>query len=367
MNRRHLLSLMALASSRAGAQQANPGSRALPQLQPMDAATLKAVETAARAEGRLHSLGMPDTWANWGGIWADLKRLHGIEHSDEDMDSAEEIVRMESEGARATVDIGDVGFEFGAVARGRGISRPHKPQHWAQIPAWARDEDGFWALAYTGTICFAVNTRRTGGRVPRSWKALFEGGYTVQIGAVGSSAQSGAAVLAAAVALGGDETRLQPALDRMAPMARQGRLLLNNGSAQALSRGTADVYLLWDFVALGYRDQQARPADFEVLIPGDGSITSGYTTIINKHAPHPNAALLAREYIYSDAGQTQLARGLARPIRYEHLDLPPAVRSRLLAPQQYLQARALRPFVWAWELRKLSQTWQDEVVRQAPR
>ena len=35
---------------------------------------------------------------------------------------------------------------------------------------------------------------------------------------------------------------------------------------------------------------------------------SGYTTIINKYAKHPNAAKLAREYIFSDAGQINLAR-----------------------------------------------------------
>jgi ABC-type Fe3+ transport system substrate-binding protein len=37
-----------------------------------------------------------------------------------------------------------------------------------------------------------------------------------------------------------------------------------------------------------------------VLIPSDGSVISGYTTIINKYAKNPNAAKLTREYIFSD-------------------------------------------------------------------
>ncbi len=45
-----------------------------------------------------------------------------------------------------------------------------------------------------------------------------------------------------------------------------------------------------------------------MLIPSDGSVISGYTTIINKYAKHPNAAKLAREYIFSDAGQINLAK-----------------------------------------------------------
>jgi len=360
MKRRSLLCALSLPTGPVAAQLAAsaPGSWA-----PLTPTQQRQLEAAARAEGRLRTLGMPDSWANWGGIWADLKRLYGIEHSDENMNSAEEIERMARDGSRGTVDLGDVGFEYGAVARGRGISRPHKPRHWEQIPTWARDEDGYWALAYTGTIAFAVNKRRTGGRVPRSWQALFDGDYTVLVGGVGSSAQASANVLAAAIALGGDETRLQPALAAFAKLERAGRLLHNNAAVADLQRASADVYLLWDFVALGHRSRLRRPSDYEVLIPSDGSVTSGYTTLINRHAPHPNAALLAREYIFSDAGQLQLARGFARPIRLAHLALPPELRQGLLDEAQYSRARALRPFIWAWELKKLRQTWQNEVLQ----
>ncbi|MCV2419308.1 extracellular solute-binding protein [Paucibacter sp. DJ2R-2] len=364
MKRRLLLSALSLPTGQVLAQLAAsaPLAPGLPALN-----VERQLEAAARAEGRLHTLGMPDSWANWAGIWADLKRLYGIEHSDENMNSAEEIERMARDGSRGTVDLGDVGFEYGAVARGRGISRPHKPKHWEQIPAWARDEDGYWALAYTGTIAFAVNKKRHGGRVPRSWQELFDGPYTVQVGGVGSSAQASANVLAAAIALGGDEVRLQPALEAFAKLARQGRLIHSNATVADLQRGKADVFLLWDFVALGHRSRLTQPADYEVLIPTDGSVTSGYTTLINRHAPHPNAAQLAREYIFSDAGQLQLARGYARPIRLAHLDLPPELRQRLLDPAQYSKARALRPFVWAWEMKKLRETWQDEVLKQTVR
>jgi putative spermidine/putrescine transport system substrate-binding protein len=36
------------------------------------------LERAARAEGKLASVGMPDDWANWRATWADLKRLYGM-------------------------------------------------------------------------------------------------------------------------------------------------------------------------------------------------------------------------------------------------------------------------------------------------
>ncbi|MDT9001138.1 extracellular solute-binding protein [Paucibacter sp. APW11] len=330
-----------------------------PQL--ASAQTLAELERGARAEGKLATVGMPDDWANWRGQWADLKRLYGLAHVDTDMSSAEEIAKIEAERSNATVDLGDVGFEFGAIAKSRGITRAYKPSTWAQIPDWAKDAEGHWALAYTGTIAFAVNTKRVAS-VPRSWKALFAGNYRVLIGEVGRASQANAAVLAAAIALGGDETRLQPALAAFAQLAKQRRLITTNPAPALMERGEADVFLLWDFNGLSYRDKLPNAADYEVLIPSDGSITSGYTTIINKNAPHPNAAMLAREYLFSDAGQINLARGNARPIRVDQIKLPEELKKKLVDSSQYQAARALRPALWTEEVKKLPRAWQREVV-----
>lgn len=319
----------------------------------------------ARAEGRIVSVGMPDDWANWRATWVDLQKLHGLAHVDTDMSSAEEIAKIEAERSNATVDIGDVGFEFGAISKARGITRAYKPSTWSQIPAWAKDADGHWALAYTGTIAFAINTKRV-ATPPRSWKELFAGGpqgpYRVLIGEVGRAAQSNAGVLAAAIALGGGETELQPALVEFAKLAKAQRLLTVNAAPALLERGEADVFVLWDFNALSYRDKIPNADDYQVVIPSDGSVTSGYTTILNKHAPHPNAAMLTREFIFSDAGQLNLARGNARPIRIDHLGLPEDLRKKLLDRSQYKNARAVQPALWMEEVKKLPRAWQKEVM-----
>ncbi len=347
INRRHATALLAAAALPVRAQGPQPA--------------LKDLERLARAEGKLASVGMPDDWANWRGTWADLGKLYGISHVDSDMSSAEEIAKIEAEKANASVDIGDVGFEFGAIAKARGITQPYKPGTWAQVPDWAKDADGHWALAYTGTIAFAVNTKRVKA-VPRSWKALFESNARVLIGEVGRAAQANAGVLSAAIALGGDETHLAPALAAFAPLAKQRRLVMTNASPALMERGEADVFVMWDFNALSYRDKIPNAADYEILIPSDGSVTSGYTTIINKNAPHPNAAMLAREYIFSDAGQLQLARGNARPIRADSIALPDDIRRKLVDSKQYAKARAVRPAVWTEEVKKLPRAWQRDVM-----
>ena len=322
---------------------------------------LKSLEEAARAEGEVNSVGMPDSWANWKDTWQDLEKKYGLEHMDTDMSSAQEIAKFAAEKDNATADIGDVGAAFGPIAVQQGVTQPYKPSTWEQIPEWAKDKDGHWMLAYTGSIAFIVNKQLV-DKAPTSWAELKEGKYKVAIGDVSAAAQAVNGVLAAAVANGGDETNIQPGLDYFAEIAKQGRLSLSNPTIQTLERGEVEVGVVWDFNGLSYRDQ-IDPSRFEVLIPSDGSVISGYSTIINKWAKHPNAAKLAREYILSDAGQINLAKGNARPIRAEHLTLPAEVQAKLLPNEQYAKVKPIKdPEAWEATSKALPQQWQENVI-----
>lgn len=322
---------------------------------------VKSLEQAARAEGEVNSVGMPDSWANWKDTWADLQRLYGLKHSDTDMSSAQEIAKFAAEKSNATADIGDVGAAFGPIAVQQGVTQAYKPTTWDQIPDWAKDDDGHWMLAYTGSIAFIVNKQLI-KEAPTSWADLKKGTYKVAIGDVGTAAQAVNGVLAAAIANGGDEKNIQPGLDFFADIAKQGRLSLANPTIQTLERGEVEVGVVWDFNGLGYREQ-IDPSRFEVLIPSDGSVISGYSTIINKYAKHPNAAKLAREYILSDAGQINLAKGNARPIRAEHLTLPADVQAKLLPNEQYAKVQPIKDAdAWEETSKALPQLWQEHVI-----
>lgn len=243
------------------------------------------------------------------------------------------------------------------------MTQPYKPSTWDQVPAWAKDKDGHWALAYTGTIAFIINKQLVKeADMPKTWHDLEKGKYKVAIGDVGTAAQAANGVLAAAIAYKGDEKNLEPGLQLFTKLAQQKRLSLANPTIQTLEKGEVEVGVVWDFNGLSYREQ-IDPKRFEVLIPADGSVISGYTTIINKYAKNPNAAKLTREYIFSDAGQTNLARGNARPIRAEHLKLPADVQAKLLPNEQYKAAQPIKDAA-AWEAtsKKLPQMWQEQVI-----
>ena len=324
------------------------------------AADITALEQAARSEGKLYSVGMPDSWANWQETWQELSKLYGLKHQDTDMSSAQEIAKFAAEKDHATADIGDVGAAFGPIALRQGVTQAYKPTTWEQIPDWAKDPDGHWMLGYTGTIAFIVNNELI-HKAPTSWQDLLDGDYQVTVGDVGVAAQANSAVLAAAFALGGDESNIKPALNLFADLAKQGRLSPVDPNIANLEKGEVEMAILWDFNALNYRDQ-IDPKRLSVVIPSDGSLISGYTTIINKYAKNPNAAKLAREYIFSDAGQINLARGYARPIRSQ-VTLPEEVKAKLLPDDMYALARPITDHeAWEKSTRTLSRLWQSAVL-----
>ena len=317
------------------------------------------LEQAARKEGKLNTLTMPDPWANWAGTWRDLERKYQIKHRDTDMTSGQAISKMRAEGKNATADLSDAGFEFAPIAKSQGVTQPFKPSTWNEIPEWAKDPDGHWMLSYTGTIAFIIDKDAV-KNPPRSWRELLNSKHRVAIGEVGSGSQPTNGVLAAAIAMGGSENDISPGVSLFSRLARQKRLSLTNPVISNLEKGEIEVGILWDFNALNYR-RLINPNRFEVLIPSDGSVISGYSTLINKYAKHPNAAKLAREYILSDAGQVNLAKGHARPIR--NINLPDEVEKSLLPSEQYRKARPVKDHsAWRRSARELPMLWQEEVM-----
>lgn len=353
------ISVMTLGISACGSgQQSSPAVSNSPA--PAKEMTLEEMEAQAKKEGKVVSVGMPDNWANWKGTWSDIATKYGLSHTDTDLSSAEEIAKFEAEKKNPTADIGDVGISFGPIAKDKGVTMPYKPSNWNDIPDWAKDKDGHWMVAYQGTIAVITDKKQV-KNPPKTWDDLLKGDYKVSITDVAKGTQAQMAVLASAIAHGGDESNIQPGLDFFAKLAKQRRLASFEINTGVLEKGEVAVALLWDFNALGYRDQ-IDPNRFEVSILQEGSVVSGYSTIINKYAPHPNAAKVTRDFILSDEGQINLAKGYARPIR-ENVKLPEDVAKKLIPAEQYKNARPIKDYnAWGETSKKLPKLWQEQVL-----
>ena len=329
----------------------------------LNSMTVDEILVKAQEEGRVDSVGMPDTWANWVETWEEIQSEYGLEHTDTDMSSAEEISLFESEKSDATKDIGDVGQAFGPIAEEKGVTLKYKTSYWDSIPDWAKDDDGDWIIGYYGTMTMMTNKKLV-PEAPKSFADLLEGDYIVAVGDVAAANQAQFAVLAAAIAMGGDEGNIQPGLDFFRQIAEQGRLDLGEFSMARIEKGEVGVAFLWDYNALGYRDQFVAnnpDADFEIYVPAEGSIQSGYCTILNRYSKRPHAAAMAREYILSDEGQINLAKGYAKPVR--DVELPAEVQEKMLPEEQYANARMDQDQeAWDATTEEVGALWQEDVV-----
>ena len=323
------------------------------------AQSLDDLAAAAKTEGTIVSVGMPDDWANWGALWKVIVAKYGVTHSDTDLSSAEMVAKFDAERNNATADIAEPSLEFARIAVKKGLSLPYKPTNWDKVPDWAKDPNGGWEIIYTGTISFLI--RKDIKNPPKSFADLLNGDYKVSIGEVGKSAQANGGVLAAAVALGGGEDNLKPAFDLFAKLAEQKRLLAVNPSTALMEKGEVDVGIVWDFAALGWRDIAGKDK-WDVVIPSDGSVTNGYTVIINPFGKHPNTAKLVRDFALSDEGQALFAAGYVRPIRFQQLNLSPETLAKMLPAEEYAKARVINFDMWSAAVKQLSSQWQESVA-----
>lgn len=368
MSRRSFLGMLGLAgiACTAGLGLTGCEDSAAPAAEAVDynSMPLDDIIAQAKEEGQINSVGMPDTWANWVGTWDDIEEKYGITQADQDMSSAEEIAMFKQEGTDGTKDIGDVGQQWGPTAEAEGVTLKYKTSYWDEIPDWAKDDDGDWVVGYYGTMSVISNDDQV-PNPPTTLAELAEGDYKVSIGDITAAAAAQHAVLAIAVALGGGLDNMQPAYDFITKIAEAGRLDVSDVSVARLESGEVAVGLNWDYNSLNYRAQilQNNPdAKFTVSIPTDGSVQSGYATIINANAPHPAAACLAREYILSDEGQVNLARGYATPIR-SSVELPEDVKALRLPDEQYgNQVQSIDYDKWTDVTNELVTWYQENII-----
>ena len=325
----------------------------------LNAKSLDEITEAAKKEGDIESVGMPDEWANWGNAWKAIKDKYGISHSDADMSSAEELQMFQTEGENGTKDIGDVGQAFGQQAIDQDLVQGYKTSYWDSVPDWAKGEDGKWMMAYTGVTAFLTNTDQL-KEAPKSWADVEKGDYKVAIGDInGGTAQ--AAVIASAYAFGGDLNNLDPAFDFWTKMAKAGRINSVDITQQNFETGEVPMGVIWSFNAVTYKNNITK-YKMEADIPSDGSILSGYASVINKYAPHPNAAALAREYFFSDEGQANLAAAGGVPTRTD-VKIPEDVQEKSFKTSAFANAVPMKDTeAYTKACETVVSRWNEEIV-----
>jgi putative spermidine/putrescine transport system substrate-binding protein len=337
---------------------------------PIDMQTLI---TNAKKEGDLQAIGIPPEWADYADILAGYASKYvTVDYKAEaEYSSAQELEVFKQSKLHPHGDIGDVGFKFGPQAVTSGLVTPYKHANWADIPDDLKDPAGNWCTEYWGTQAFVVNTDIV-KTPPTTFKELLTGNYKNMVGIDGDPRQANdafVAVYSAALAASGSLDSIQPGIDFFAKLKKAGNFSSARASQANIAKGEVAIGILWDYLGLGYRDSLKGKPNLQVLIPSDASIAGPYVSIINKTAPHPYAARLWNEYLFSDEGQLFFLKGYAHPARYQKLvadnKVPTDLAAKLPAAEQYANVK------FVTDLQKLSaasdtlnQNWQSQVLGQ---
>ncbi|WDL99098.1 ABC transporter substrate-binding protein [Alicyclobacillus sp. ALC3] len=283
----------------------------------------------AKKEGVVHGFGMPANWANLGGMWSSFSKKYGIQtvyQAEGNMTSAEELQAFQKEKNHSIGDVGDIGIQFGPTAQQMGVVAPFKNQYWNQIPSQLKDPNGTWAAAYYGVMSFEVNTNKV-KNVPKTWSDLLKPEYKGMIGFGDprQAAENFDAVIAAAYAFGGSSQNIQPGIQFFQKLRKSGNWTGTPDGTSVLQTGQAAIEIRWNYLAEA--DQQAFKGhpNIQIVVPSDSTVAGPYVEVVNKYAPHPYAARLLNDYLFSDAGQISYAEGGAYPVRLKYLKLPSSV------------------------------------------
>jgi putative spermidine/putrescine transport system substrate-binding protein len=336
------------------------------------AVSMDQLVAAAKQEGTLSTIALPHDWLNYGEMIDGFKKKYGLQVNELDPNagSGDEVqaikANKDNKGPQAP-DVIDVGFSFGPSSKTDGLLQPYKVSTWDTIPNDVKDPDGQWYGDYYGVLSFAVNKDAV-KNVPQDWSDLLKPDYKGQIALAGDPRTSNQAILsvyAAALANGGSLDNAKPGLDFFAKLNEAGNLVPVIGKQSTLV-GESPILITWDYLALGYRDTLKDNPAIEVVVPKSGVLAGVYVQAISAFAPHPNAAKLWMEYLYSDEGQLVWLKGYGHPIRYNDLAKNNKIPSDLAAklPPAELYASAAFPKIEQQDAAKkvITEGW-DSIVK----
>ncbi|SMF71827.1 putative spermidine/putrescine transport system substrate-binding protein [Xaviernesmea oryzae] len=283
---------------------------------------------AAKKEGTLTTIALPHNWCGYGDLIAAFKAKYGIEVNElnPDAGSGDEIEAIKANkgntGPQAP-DVIDVGLSFGPSAKAEGLLMPYKVSTWDTIPDTAKDPEGHWYGDYYGVLSFVVNTDIV-KELPKDWADLKKPEFANAVALAGdprASNQAVQAVYAAGLAAGEKDAAKagEAGLSFFAGVNKAGNFVPVIGKSASLAQGSTPIVIAWDYNGLSWRDSLKGNPPLEVVVPASGVVAGVYVQAISAFAPHPNAAKLWMEFLYSDEGQLGWLKGYCHPIRFNDL------------------------------------------------
>ena len=316
-----LATALTLAACGSDGGSSGSGSDAASATSAADLGGMDALVKAAQAEGQLNVIALPPDWANYGEMLDAFKKKYGITitNANPNGSSQDELNAVTSQkGQDRAPDVLDLGTSFAQQAAAQNLLAPYQVATWKDIPEDQKDPKGNWYNDYGGYISIGCN-QTVVPNCPKTFADLLKPEYAGKVALNGNPTQAAAAfggVWAAALANGGSLDDIGPGIDFFKKVKDAGNFNPVEVTSATVQSGETPLSIDWDYLNAG---QTATLKDagvtWVVNVPTDGLFGGYYSQAISKFAPHPAAARLWQEFLYSDEGQNILLKGGARPVR----------------------------------------------------
>jgi len=281
----------------------------------------KALIKAAKKEGTLNVIALPTNWANYGAELSTFHKKYGIKIVSENPSgsSAQEIQAIKtSRGRSSAPDVVDVGGPFASAGASQHLFAPYKVMTWKNIPANQKASNGMYYQDYGGFISFGCNMNLLGSTpCPTSWSALKQAKYHNDVALNGSPLSANAAlsaVWAAAVNTGGSAKNIAPGVKFFQDLESSGNFNKTDCNAASVIATSCPITINWDYLNTAGAWGLTGATHWKVVDPKGVPFGGFYNQAVSKYAPHPAAARLWEEFLYSVQGQNIWLKGGARPV-----------------------------------------------------
>lgn len=310
---------------------------------------MEALISAAQEEGTLNTMGLFDDWANYGALKSAFTEKYGIEiNNDVSMSSSQEQINVIQQrvGQDRSIDYLDTGVSFAEDGAAQNLLAEYRPAGAENLDGALRSKTDQWTSQYGGYMSIGCDTTRI-DNCPTALADLAKPEYKGKIGAF-EDPTSGELefniVWAMSLANGGSLEDIQPGVDFFQKLSDSGNMTKVVANDGTIERGETPIVLSWDYLNVASAAKLADAGiDFAVNVPTDVLWSSYYAASINADAPHPAAARLWLEFIFSEEGQNIFLQGQTRPVRLAEMTEAGTADAAALAELPAATGEALIP------------------------
>jgi putative spermidine/putrescine transport system substrate-binding protein len=276
---------------------------------------MNSLVAAAKKEGTLNVIALPPTWANYGAILSAFTAKYGIkiDSANPTGTSQQEVDAVKTENGTAKApDVLDIGM---AVALANtNLFAPYEVSTWSSIPTAQKAPNGIWVQDYGGYMAVGYSSKF--GTIT-SLSQLLGPKFKNAVALNGNPTSANAGlngVMMANLAEGGTASNIADGVSFFQKLKAAGNFSPISATGATIKAGSTPVVFNWDYLNL---PSYVGVSNWKVFIPSNVALGGYYAQAINKNAPHPAAARLWEEFLYSQAasgGQNLWLEGGARPV-----------------------------------------------------